>query len=454
MIDSLEDAGRVLRAVPGIGFSARALSMLPLLRTGCLSVLLTCETADTGWAHRFGAELVSTEELCRTRDDGDSRRDMGHLMDRLPDLVGARWQGRELSLASYLPLRTEWQPELDRLGVRVVAPPPLPVCEAQLDKTAMRNWFRHLGLPTPGSTVVRDLDPDRLRRRFGARFVVQQPYGSSGKGTYLVDLDRDDVLDRIEPGERWLVSEYAGDITLNYHGLLGSDGTPTVLRPSMQLTDVQGIGSAFGWYSGCDYRAPSHLAPGVLTRCHDLVERIGRGLAGLGYLGVFGVDLAVEGESVVVLEMNCRVQGSTWLLGEVELERAGLPAMLRHVLERRGLGTFSKPDFDPVDAAQLVVRHTAAPARLSAAPRSGRYHWEAGAVRRCGDGYGLLECGPDDSVLVGLARPGTVLQPGAPLGRVVSRRALATPDGRQLTDHGRLMVDTLNAMYTFEEAPC
>ncbi|WP_371523071.1 ATP-grasp domain-containing protein [Kitasatospora sp. NBC_01300] len=392
--------------------------------------------------------MHSAEEHVLARDEGDTGRDIGRLMERLPDLVGNRWQGRELAMASYLPLRPAWQPVFERLRARVAARPAGAAVQELGDKTAMRAWFQQLGVAAPPSTVVADLDFRALRGRFGTTFVVQRPRGSSGRGTYLVDGE--ESMRRIPPGERWLVSEYAGDTTLNYHCLVAADGAPTVLRPSLQLTNPDGIGSAFGWYSGCDYRAPGRLAPGVLARSRDMVERVGWGLSGLGYRGVFGVDIAVRGESVLVLEMNCRIQGSTWLLGELELEEGCLPTMLRHVLEDRGLGTAAKNADEPADAVQIVLRHTGPPRRLSAVPADGRYELDGSAAVRRGRGYGLLECGSGDCVLVGVPKSGLLLGPGAPLGRLISRRPLTTPDGTALTSHGRALVDAVRGMYTFE----
>ncbi|MDH6128728.1 ATP-grasp domain-containing protein [Kitasatospora sp. GP82] len=450
MITSFDDACRQLRALPGLGFAARPYLLLPLLRAGCLSVLLSSESADEGWDSRFGVELHSLEADTLLRDDRRAREDLGELLRRLPERVGTRWQGRELALAGYFALQQDWRAALARLGVSLLAVPAEPDSPVLTDKTAMRTWFRALGLSTPADALVGALDHRELRRRFGGTFVVQQPTGSGGRGTYLVTDE--DALRRIPPGGPWLVSEYAGDISLNYHGLVGADGTPSVLRPSLQLTDVPGTGAAFGRYSGCDYRAPAALPPRALARCEQAMERIGWGLAELGHRGVFGADFVVRGESTVVLELNCRVQGSTWLLGELELAERGLPTLLRHFLERRGHPTAAKPAFDPVDAVQLAIRHTGPPARLLSAPRGGVYALDGGRLHRRADGYGLLECGPDECVLLHIPRPGTRLLPGSPTARLLSRRALTAPDGKVLTPHGRRLVEALPALYTLAPA--
>ncbi|MBT2511746.1 hypothetical protein J7I98_39470 [Streptomyces sp. ISL-98] len=187
-----------------------------------------------------------------------------------------------------------------------------------------------------------------------------------------------------------------------------------------------------------------------MARGPEATERIGWGLADLGYIGVFGTDFVVRGESAVALEINCRMQASTWLLGEVELEEEQLPTMLRHVLELRGQATAAKADLAPVQAAQLTLRHQGPPGRLTGAPVSGVYRMTGGALQWRGKGYGLLECGPDDCVVMHVPQTGTQLMPGVPLARLVSRRPFTTPDGSALDTHGRQLLEGLNTRFTVE----
>ncbi|MFI6448677.1 ATP-grasp domain-containing protein [Kitasatospora sp. NPDC050543] len=456
MIASLEDAERLLRPAAHLGLAARPLYLLPLLRTGALSALLSAEAADTGWAERFGVEAYALEEQTLTRESGGTARDLDELTRRLPGLVGARWRGREYRLAAYGSHRAEWTAAVEALGARLLTPPP-PADSAVLgDKTAMREWFAHLGVPTPASAVVSgELDYADLRGRFGPVFVAQHPRGSAGNGTYLVTCA--DEARALPARDRWLVSEYAGDTAINIHGFVGLDGAPQVLRPSLQLIGVDGVGSSFGQYSGCDFQAPDLLSPLALGRCRDAAERIGWGLGDLGYRGLFGADFVLREDRVLALEINCRMQGSSWLLGEIELERADgrLPTQLRHVLERHGLATLGKPDLDPAEGVQLTVRHTGPAARALRAPEGGLHALDpaggGGLIRRAA-GVGLLECGPADCLLVNLPRPGTLVHTGGILARLITRQSLTTPDGRALNPYGRRLVDALHGLYSFGDA--
>ncbi|MEV6048375.1 ATP-grasp domain-containing protein [Streptomyces xanthochromogenes] len=451
MITTLNDACGVLRSTSSLGFTPRPFLFLPLLRMGCLSVLVSGEREDAGWADRFGVECFSGESCVQERGDGGGRSDMRHLLPRAGELLSRRWHGRELTLASYGQWWPEWRAELDRSGVHVVTPPVRPLSEFLVDKTQMRPWLRSLDLATPDDTVVTHLDHPVLRRRFGSPFVVQQPRGTGGHGTYLVRDEQD--LARIPPDGPWLVSRYTDATPINHHGLVSTDGTVCVLPASVQLTDLREGGVAFGAYSGCDFGAVRSLSGHSRERARAAVTLIGHSLADLGYQGSFGADLLVTGDEVVVLEINCRMQTSTWLLGELELAAGLLPTQLRHVLEQHGHTTAGAHLPEAGNAVQLLLRHNGPPARLTKAPRSGRYAITAdGQAVWQGDGYGLLECGAYEFVLIHLPRPATLLTTGAPLARLVSLRALTTTDGHALTSHGRAAMSAATALFGLQTA--
>jgi hypothetical protein len=432
-----------------LGLAPQPLYLLPLLRIGAVSALLTREVADLGWVEQFDAEMLSLEQQTRARGNAQpGRADTDELLARLPTLVDTRWRGREFGLASYGRYRTRWLSALDTVGARLLAPNRPGYSVVPPDKIAMRDWLRQLGVPTPAAVVTDRIDYPRLRRQLGRRFVAQTPRGSAGNGTYLI-TDEDSAR-ALPASDRWLVSEYAGDTTLNVHGFLGVDGVLAVLRPSVQLSDVAGIGSGFGRYCGSDFQAPARLPSVVLTGCHDAMERIGRGLGELGYHGVFGVDFAVRGDTAAVLEINCRMQGSSWLLGEIELAADETPTMLRHVLARYGRATSATSNLDAAEAGTLTIRHTGRPVRVLRGPTGGVYRLAEKRLVRHGAGYGLLECGPGDCVLVNVPPPGTVLYPGATLARVVTRRTLTSTDGTTLNNHGRQVIHALHTLYTYD----
>ncbi|GAA2982366.1 hypothetical protein GCM10010519_16230 [Streptomyces lactacystinicus] len=454
-----------LRALPGLSCCARPLNVLPLLRTGCLSAVVSVEGPDAGWADEFGASFHALEPERGVRDHtsagagvhavlraiaGTSGEDAGPGPGPGAGAAGGGWRGRELALLPYSAMKAEWRTALGALGARLLEPPSHVALPMLGDKRAQRAWLRSVGAATPPDAVVPALDHRELRRRFGSPYVVQTPVGSSGKGTHLVVDEADLRPIRRVGGGPWLVSGYVEGVAVNLHVLVSADSTVRVLRPSVQLTRIEGVGAPFGAYSGCDFAAPALLSPLALARAGTSARRVGEALAALGYRGLFGADFVLDGERPLLLELNCRMQGSTWLLGELELAEHALPSALRHVLELYGHATGGEPRTDAAGAVQLVVRHTGAPVRVAAAPGGGLHRLKDGRLRYCGAGFGLLECGPDDCVLLQLPSPGTVLLPGVPLARVVARHPLTTPDGTALTAPGRRLVDALRAGFVLE----
>lgn len=439
-----------MRPAGFLGFAPRALFLLPLLRSGCLSALITEDAPDVGWTDRFRVEMISLEEQARVRGaapPGPGRTRVDNLAPLLPDLIRGRWHGRHFRLAAFDSLRPNWRRALDGLGAHVQVPE-LPDHPVLTDKTAMRDWFQQLGIPTPRSTVIGgEIEYRVLRERFGVPFVVQTPASSSGLGTYLVT---DEPSARaIPPGPRWLVSAYAGDITLNFHGFVTNNGEAHVLRPSLQICAVDGIGARFGQYAGCDFQAPRYFPAAVLSQCREAVARIGRGLSALGYRGVFGADFAVQGDAATALEINCRTQGSTWLLGEIESGEGSPSTLLQHVLTRHGQDVRMTSGGEPAEGTQIVIRHTGSPAHLHTVPTGGRYRLEEHGLRRLGDGPGLLECGPQDCLLMDVPRTGTVIHPGRFLARLVTRHPLTDASATALTPYGRRLVDATRRLYGF-----
>ncbi|MFD4657825.1 ATP-grasp domain-containing protein [Kitasatospora sp. NPDC058444] len=445
MITSCDEAVARLRAVPGLSCCARPLFVLPLLRTGCLSAVLSVEGPDAGWEGEFGARFHALEPGGGVRDHTSLGAGVHEVLRRIARSGGGSWRGRELALLPYTSMKPEWRTALDALGARLAEPPARLALPVLGDKRAQRAWLRSVGAVTPSDAVVPALDHRELRRRFGDRYVVQTPMGASGKGTHLVTDEAQLPPIREVGGGPWLVSGYVEGPAVNLHVLVSADSTVRVLRPSVQLTRVEGIGAPFGTYSGCDFGAPALLSPPALARAGTAARRVGEALAALGYRGLFGADFVLDGDRPLLLELNCRMQGSTWLLGELELAEEALPSALRHVLELYGHATGGEPRTDAAGAVQLVVRHTGAAVRVAAAPGGGLHRLKDGRLRYCGAGFGLLECGPDDCVLLQLPSPGTVLLPGVPLARVVARHALTTPDGTALTAHGRRLVEALRA---------
>jgi hypothetical protein len=436
----IDRASRALQRLRLVGLSPRPVDLLPLLRMGGLKELWSCETADLDWVGRFGARLLSLEEVLGTR-----KRWRGVDVDALLPLVRSYLSTpTDAPPAGLIPysLTNRWRAAVaDAHGLQVapsLAAWPLPEL---VDKIRMRQWLRDLQVPLPRSLAVRrtDLRYAQLVLRLGAHFVLQTPIGSAGVGTYLIDntSDVDRTLAEHPQVETWLASSYVGDRTLNIHGLVTCKSDVVVSRPSIQLSNLPVVGSGFGAYSGSDFRAPFVLPDWVLHRCRQAVRTIGQSLAARRYRGIFGVDFAVDERDLAVLEVNGRIQASTWLLGEVELENDEVPMLARHVVEAHGDRLKQQLGGQAADGAQLVIRHTGHESmRVAVRPQSGVYCRRGRNLLWRRDGVGLLDCGPGEVVITDLPQSGVVVEPGAVLARLVTRQSLTAPSGQLLTAEG------------------
>ena len=443
-IGSTEDGDRALRERGLIDFVTRAVNALPLLRAGALTWLASAESADPEWAQRFGVRTCSLEHQQGSRRDV-RRCGIKAMKASLTPPARVRAHGQP-------PLLSATRPEVPRHWASLVAREPERAAPADLnDKTRMRAWFADRGLPVPVGEVVaaQSLSHPALVRGLGSPFVAQRPVGSGGLGTYLVRTDAELRAARArEPAAGdWLISEFLDGTALNFHGFVGMDGSVGVTRPSVQFAGLPEAGFEFGAYCGCDFQAPQRVSAIAMERAREAVERVGAGLAGRGYRGVFGVDLIVRGDSVAVLELNARPQSATWLLGEIERSQGHVPLLNRHALERQGRRTSGEHDPAPAPGVQLAVRHTGRTAVVTTAPRSGVYALDGDRLVWRRAGAGLLECAEGECAAVGLPTPGAELETGASLGMLVTASAATGPDGKVLNEHGARLTAAFRELF-------
>ncbi|NUT32335.1 MAG: ATP-grasp domain-containing protein [Hamadaea sp.] len=296
--------------------------------------------------------------------------------------------------------------------VRLAASPMAVTEPLAEDKIAVRAALRELGLPLPRELILAAADVDfaAVARRLGTPFVLQTPGGAGGQGTYLIRATADlTAALREQPhAARWLVSEYAGDTTINAAGLVYGDGV-RLLPVSAQSSGITELGFGFGAYCGSTF-GPDAVPADVAAQAGAYAEVVGHWLGRLGHRGMYGVDIAVDGTDLRLLEVNPRIQGSSWLLSGLQAE----PCLVAHVEAVLGaeLGTPVVPAQPVRTGSHLLMRWTGSP----------------GVV------HGLPSLGEQDGVSVtGLPERGVTLLPGAIMARLAADHVMTTADGRGLT---------------------
>jgi hypothetical protein len=302
-------------------------------------------------------------------------------------------------------------------------------------KPAVRAALAERGVPVvPWQTV--DLSAASyhdLRRALGPELVVQADRGSTGVGTSFV-RNEDDFRRIVQGGAGpRMVSAYAGDCVLNFHLAMAECGV-AVLGPSVQLSGLPAIGVPAPIYCGNDFAATAGLPAALIEGSRSVAATVAEWLHHRGYRGLAGLDLVTDGTTSRVLEVNPRLQGSTWLVGEAQ-GRAGSPATLNQLVFGQPLTGATTP----AAGAQLILRRPPAgePAVRPAVRRVGVYAWRRGGLRFDRPALGLLDCDDHEIFIDGITHlPVDRIQPLAVVGRIASWQPLIQPDGRRLTEFG------------------
>jgi hypothetical protein len=425
--------------------SAYAGMMAPLTRLPSTACSLTGDT-DTDDDTRHLSRL-SLEAL-----DGFRRRwrleDLGRLADFVPKVVALAPVDPRPVVVIPPRVNTAWE-EAARSWpehIRLLGPPAGELARLADDKVFVREELRRLGVPVPDSVVVAAADlfgaARWLARRLGAPFVAQAPQGAGGRGTYLVDSERAlaAAVRACPQVDRWLVSRYAGDVTINVAGVVHAGGAE-VMPASVQSSGIAEVGAGYGAYCGSDFGAVAALAPGILDAAYGFARRIGGWLHERGHRGIFGADVAVSGEELAFLEVNPRIQGSSWLLSRLQ-RRSGRPECL--VQHARALLGASEPRVsapiptDPDPGAHLLVRWTGPAAVARSVPTAGPY-----PIRSTGSTV----------TVTGVPRTGSLLAPGAIVARLDSTDSLAEPTGLALRPEVAAFLQGLRSAFEVSAVP-
>ena len=126
-------------------------------------------------------------------------------------------------------------------------------------------------------------------------YVIQQPVGFSGTGTYILDKDDSkDILSKLNPEYTYSVSGYIEDnIPINNTFIISSEDI-IIFPGSEQLIKV----SDKLEYDGYNFDVYKTLNKKVLKKAYKQTLSIAKKLQELGYKGIGGVDYIVSGLEV------------------------------------------------------------------------------------------------------------------------------------------------------------
>lgn len=316
-----------------------------------------------------------------------------------------------------------------------------------------KAWFRHrlreAGLPAAEGVVIpveglRYASFREYRQRWGERLVLQVPDFPRGGGRATHFVHDEAELEALR--SRWvrgihrghsfkevMVSPWIDGPSLSMEGCVTPSGV--ILSPlQIQLVDVGEVlpEGRMGRFCGHQWGTPEY-PPEVGETARRVCGWVGEALRMEGYLGIFGLDFAMDHRSgaLYALECNPRYTGAFPVLTLLQVAAGVPPLEAFHVLSWMG-GPVSLPvEFlnraymDMPVASQLLLFHKGEKAaKVQGTLEAGTYRWNdhLGKAFRKGPLFPPppLPWNPEDFLILdGPPAVGTELLPGEALDRVM-----------------------------------
>lgn len=151
-----------------------------------------------------------------------------------------------------------------------------------------------------------------------ARFVVQQPFGFAGFGTFLVDeYNYNSVIGNLKKEEVYSISGYEENAIPVNNTFLISEKNFLIFPGSCQIISANEQLN----YDGFDFVSYENLDCGLKEIIKNQTMKICKRLQNLGYKGVGGADYIVKDNKVFFMEINPRFQASSTKLNDILIKK-------------------------------------------------------------------------------------------------------------------------------------
>ncbi len=202
------------------------------------------------------------------------------------------------------------------------------------NKIISKKIFKRLHLTTPHSQIIHFSAHtlSNALHNIQLPIVVRRIFSSIGAGTFIIthaDTAYEQLLAQgLTPNEPLILEDYVKGIPINMNAVIMADSIH-VYEPSIQLLGIPELTSLPFGFCGNDYISAQKLSLPMLESCTQHTQRIGDYLSRAGYKGVYGIDLIITENGVVMpCEINPRFQSSTSLLNWTYKNTAHSPAAL------------------------------------------------------------------------------------------------------------------------------
>ncbi len=186
----------------------------------------------------------------------------------------------------------------------------------------------------------KDISFKSLQKQFDEtceRFVVQQPVGFGGVGTYVLDKQNENkIRPQLNKNVVYSVSMYVENaISINNTFIISKNHT-LIFDGSCQIINITTQLSYDGW----NFSAYKKLGKKVKDNIKAQTQKITKKLQALGYRGIGGIDYIVKGTEVFFMEINPRFQASS-----EELDKILVQNKLPSIFELNYLSFYNEKKF-------------------------------------------------------------------------------------------------------------
>jgi hypothetical protein len=215
-----------------------------------------------------------------------------------------------------------------------------PWVESELKKSGVRTipWSYYLTCNLPDLAVL-------IRR--GPVVVRSDKASIGGGGNMVIIRDPAELTGTSASSHGSLVSVspyFEPNVPLNVNACVFQDGSVSLHGPSLQLIGIRSCTNHVLGYCGNDFDRIRNLDVNILDELEDLIMKVGKWLAKMGYLGVFGVDAIVHQGHIYFCEINPRFQNSSVITAQLDQELDRPDMYLNHMAAFLGLpGTSYMP---------------------------------------------------------------------------------------------------------------
>jgi predicted ATP-grasp superfamily ATP-dependent carboligase len=206
-------------------------------------------------------------------------------------------------------------------------------------KSVLNKIKNDLGLPNKTILVsTEQLIPfDDLVNKYGTdHFVLQIENGSSGSGTFFVEGEEEycKLVASVKSDRNILITPFVDGSTISVNAVVTESQT-IVYAPSLQVINQPELAAKMGVFSGVDFSVAQVLTKGELVQLREMVTKIGVEMAGVGFCGLFNVNVMKEG--MLLNDLNPRCMGSAQLMSAMQLRGNEILLAGIHILSFLGV---------------------------------------------------------------------------------------------------------------------